>query len=162
MSRLLKKHPAYTVSITVVLLNITVMILLGAHLLNSLQAAKSLSQSLGTNLDWYALPRGEKVNLFGPLLVIGLMGVGVLFELGKRPVAALFNPLRLRVQRLVDHRFNRAHYDAEAIIAGFTLRLREAVDLETVRSELLLAVNGAVQPAHASLWIKPPAPRARA
>ena len=76
--------------------------------------------------------------------------------------AALFNPLRLRVQRLVDRRFNRARYDAEAIIAGFTLRLREAVDLDTVRSELLRAVNGAVQPAHASLWIKPPDPRSRA
>jgi hypothetical protein len=75
--------------------------------------------------------------------------------------AALFNPLRLRVQRLVDRRFNRARYDAEAIIAGFTMRLREAVDLDTVRSELLRAVNGAVQPAHASLWIKPPAPRSR-
>jgi len=69
--------------------------------------------------------------------------------------AALFNPLRLRVQRLVDRRFNRARYDAEAIVATFTFRLREAVDLDTVRSELLQAVNGAVQPAHASVWIRP-------
>jgi hypothetical protein len=70
--------------------------------------------------------------------------------------AALFNPLRLRVQRLVDRRFNRARYDAEAIVAAFTLRLRDAVDLDTVRGELLQAVNGAVQPAHASVWIRPP------
>jgi hypothetical protein len=70
--------------------------------------------------------------------------------------AALFNPLRLRVQRLVDRRFNRARYDAEAIVAAFTLRLRDAVDLETVRGELLQAVNGAVQPAHASVWIRRP------
>ena len=69
--------------------------------------------------------------------------------------AALFNPLRLRVQRLVDRRFNRARYDAEAIVAAFTLRLRDAVDLDTVRGELLLAVDGAVQPAHASVWLRP-------
>jgi len=67
---------------------------------------------------------------------------------------ALFNPLRRRVQRVVDRRFNRARYDAEATVAGFTARLRDAVDLETVRSELLEVVNRAVEPAHASVWIR--------
>jgi hypothetical protein len=76
--------------------------------------------------------------------------------------AALFNPLRKRVQHLVDRRFNRARYDAEAIVAGFTLRLRDAVDLDTVRYELLDAVGRAVEPAHASVWIRPPAPHSRA
>ena len=70
--------------------------------------------------------------------------------------AALFNPLRKRVQRLVDRRFNRARYDAEAIVAAFTLGLRDAVDLDTVRGELLLAVGRAVEPTHASVWIRPP------
>jgi putative effector of murein hydrolase LrgA (UPF0299 family) len=69
--------------------------------------------------------------------------------------AALFNPLRLRVQRLVDRRFNRSRYDAEAIVTAFTMRLRDAVDLDTVRSELLLAVDRAVEPAHASVWLRP-------
>jgi hypothetical protein len=69
--------------------------------------------------------------------------------------AALFNPLRKRVQRGVDRRFNRARYDAEAIVAAFTLRLRDAVDLDTVRGELLLAVDRAVEPTHASLWLRP-------
>jgi hypothetical protein len=76
--------------------------------------------------------------------------------------AALFNPLRLRVQRLVDRRFNRARYDAEAMVAAFTLRLRDAVDLDTVRHELLDAVGRAVEPAHASVWIRPPERPARA
>jgi len=67
---------------------------------------------------------------------------------------ALFNPLRVRVQRIVDRRFNRARYDSEATIATFTARLRDAVDLETVRTELLEVVNRAVEPAHASVWIK--------
>ena len=66
---------------------------------------------------------------------------------------ALFNPLRVRVQRLVDRRFNRARFDAEATVATFATRLREAVDLDTVRAELLEVVNRAVEPAHASVWI---------
>lgn len=73
--------------------------------------------------------------------------------------AALFNPLRLRVQHRVDRRFNRSRYDAEAVVAAFTLRLRDAVDLDTVRSDLVQAVNGAVHPAHASVWLRPPARR---
>jgi hypothetical protein len=68
-------------------------------------------------------------------------------------VAALFNPLRQRVQRFVDRRFNRARYDAEAIVAAFTARLRDAVDLDTVRGDLVHAVDRAVEPSHSSLWI---------
>jgi ABC-type Co2+ transport system permease subunit len=68
--------------------------------------------------------------------------------------AALFNPLRVRVQRLVDRRFNRARYDAEATVAAFTARLRDAVEIDAVRTDLLDAVNRAVQPTHASLWIR--------
>ncbi len=70
--------------------------------------------------------------------------------------AALFNPLRLRVKLLVDRRFNRARYDAEATVAAFSTQLREAVDLNTVRFELVAVVEEAMQPAHASLWIRPP------
>ena len=68
--------------------------------------------------------------------------------------AALFNPLRRRLQRGVDRRFNRARYDAEAIVAGFSSQLRGAVDLESVRAELLVAVDQAIEPAHASLWLR--------
>ena len=74
-------------------------------------------------------------------------------------VIPLLCQLRRRVQRLVDRRFNRARYDAEAIVTAFTLRLRDAVDLDTVRRELLAAVDGAIQPSHASAWIRPPADR---
>ena len=71
--------------------------------------------------------------------------------------AALFNPLRLRVQRLVDRRFNRARYDAEAIVAAFTARLQDAVDLETVRADLLSAV--AQRSAGARVGLDPAAAR---
>jgi hypothetical protein len=69
--------------------------------------------------------------------------------------AALFTPLRRRVQRLVDRRFNRAHYDADSIVAAFTIQLRDAIDLETISQELRRAVDQAVAPAHASVWITP-------
>jgi hypothetical protein len=68
--------------------------------------------------------------------------------------AALFNPLRIRVQRLVDRRFNRARYNADATVAAFSAALRDAVDLDTVRAELLAAVQRAVQPSSASIWIR--------
>jgi hypothetical protein len=67
--------------------------------------------------------------------------------------AALFNPLRRRVQGRVDRRFNRAHYDAETVIAAFSDRLRGAVDLETVQTGLLAAVSQATAPTHASIWL---------
>ena len=68
---------------------------------------------------------------------------------------ALFSPLRRRVQRLVDRRFNRARYDAEATIEDFSHRLREDVDLEVVASEFVLAVQTSMEPAHVSLWLRP-------
>ncbi len=70
-------------------------------------------------------------------------------------VAALFAPLRARLQRLVDRRFNRAGYDVEAIVSGFSARLRNTVDLESVNAELVAAVARAIEPSHLSLWIRP-------
>ena len=68
--------------------------------------------------------------------------------------AALFNPLRRRVQGLVDHRFNRTRYDAETVLAAFGDRLREAVDLESVQTGLLAAVSQTTAPAHVSIWLR--------
>ena len=67
-------------------------------------------------------------------------------------VAALFNPLRTCVQRLVDRRFNRARYDREALVAAFGAKLRDAVDSETVLAELAGAAANAVEPVHVSVW----------
>ncbi|MDQ6648859.1 MAG: hypothetical protein M3Z02_01870, partial [Actinomycetota bacterium] len=70
-------------------------------------------------------------------------------------VAALFQPLRRRVQAAVDSRFNRARYDAERTVDAFSHRLRSEVDLETVQDDLLRVVTGTMQPAHAALWLRP-------
>jgi hypothetical protein len=67
--------------------------------------------------------------------------------------AALFNPSRRRIQRVVDRRFNRARYDAEATIAAFTNELRGAVDLDRVESQLVDVVQRVVQPTQVSVWL---------
>jgi len=68
--------------------------------------------------------------------------------------AALFSPLRTRLQRVVDRRFNRARYDAEATVAAFGASLRNAVDVETVLDELATAAAGSLEPAHVTVWIR--------
>ncbi len=68
--------------------------------------------------------------------------------------AALFNPLRRRVQRVVDRRFNRARYDRETLVALFGARLRDAVDSDTVVAELAGAAASSVEPAHISVWVR--------
>jgi hypothetical protein len=65
----------------------------------------------------------------------------------------LFTPLRRRVQRAVDRRFNRARYDADWMVDAFASRLQDAVGLDTVRDDLAAVVHGALEPAHVTLWI---------
>ena len=67
--------------------------------------------------------------------------------------AALFNPLRRRVQRAVDRRFNRARYDADQTVTAFAVRLKDAVDLDSVRDDLAGVVQRALEPAHVSIWV---------
>jgi hypothetical protein len=69
--------------------------------------------------------------------------------------AALFNPLRRRVQHAVDRRFNRARYNADQAVAAFAARLKDAVDLDSVRDDLAGIVKETLEPAHISVWISP-------
>jgi len=69
-------------------------------------------------------------------------------------VAALFNPLRRRVQTVVDRRFHRAHYDAERTVEGFAGRLRDQLDLPTLTGELRRAALEAVEPTTSAVWIR--------
>jgi hypothetical protein len=70
--------------------------------------------------------------------------------------AALFNPLRRRVQRVVDRRFNRAKYNADQTVAAFAARVKDTVEVTSVRDDLAVAVHRALEPAHISVWISPP------
>jgi len=69
-------------------------------------------------------------------------------------VAALFQPLRRRVQTVVDQHFNRARYDAARTVEEFSLRLREEVDLEAVRDDLLAVIRQTLQPTSTMLWLR--------
>ena len=67
--------------------------------------------------------------------------------------AALFSPVRRRVQRTVDRRFNRARYNAERTVTAFAARLQDTVDPDAVRADLAGVVHAAVEPTHVSVWL---------
>jgi hypothetical protein len=111
----------------------------------------------------YAIVTGLLVGVYAGLVLLATQVLRfsspVAVAASTLAAAALFNPLRKRVQRIVDRRFNRAHYDAEATVAAFAGRLRESVDLAAIQHELAATVDHAVEPTHISVWVTGPASR---
>jgi hypothetical protein len=110
----------------------------------------------------YAVVTGMLVGVYAGLVLLATrvltFSSPVAVAASTLAAAALFTPLRRRVQRAVDRRFNRARYDADQIVAAFAARLQDAVDLDTVCADLAGVVHDALEPAHVSVWIARRAP----
>ncbi|HEY6312599.1 MAG TPA: hypothetical protein VIY52_17605 [Streptosporangiaceae bacterium] len=104
----------------------------------------------------YAIVTGLLVGMYAA--VVALVGAAsfsspVEVAAATLTAAALFNPLRRRVQKVVDRRFNRARYDADQMVAAFAARLQDTVDLDSVRADLAGVVQQALEPAYISVWV---------
>jgi hypothetical protein len=94
------------------------------------------------------------VAVFEALLSPLTGGSGVAVAISTLGVVALFQPVRRRIRGAVDRRFYRANYDAERTLDAFAGRLRDQVELDSVRTELLAAVGETLHPSHASVWLR--------
>jgi len=107
----------------------------------------------------YAIVTGLLIGIYAGLVLLATQVLRihstVAVAAATLAAAALFNPVRRRVQHRVDRRFNRARYDAETTVAAFAARLKDAVDLDTVRSDLAGVVQTALEPAQVWVWTRP-------
>jgi hypothetical protein len=105
----------------------------------------------------YAIVTGVLVGVYAGLVLLATEVLrfhgSVAVAVSTLAAAALFNPLRRRVQHAVDRRFNRARYDADQTVTAFAARLQDEVDLDSVRGDLAAVVENALEPAHVSVWI---------
>ena len=106
----------------------------------------------------YAIVTGLLVGIYVGLIALTTRALPLSSPIGVAAstlaAAALFTPLRRYTQRIVDRRFNRAHYDAEATVAAFSSGLRDAVDLDRVQRDLVAVVHLSMQPSHVSVWLR--------
>jgi hypothetical protein len=107
----------------------------------------------------YAIVTGLLVGIYAGLVLLATQVLQVHSTVtvagATLAAAALFAPVRRRVQHAVDRRFNRARYDADQTVVAFAARLQDAVDLDKVRADLTGVVHAALEPAHLTIWTAP-------
>jgi hypothetical protein len=105
----------------------------------------------------YAIVTGLLIGLYAGLVLLATqvlrLHAPVAVAVSTLAAAALFSPLRRRVQRTVDRRFNRVRYDADQTVAAFAARLKVAVSLDSVRDDLASVVTHVLEPTHLSVWM---------
>jgi hypothetical protein len=105
----------------------------------------------------YAIVTGVLVGVYAGLVLLATQvfrfHTPVAVAAATLAAAALFNPLRHQVQQAVDRRFNRARYDADRTVAAFADRLKDTVDLDSVRDDLSGVAYQALEPTHVSVWL---------
>jgi hypothetical protein len=106
----------------------------------------------------YAIISGLLVGVYAGLVLLATQVFGihtpVAVAAATLAAAALFSPVRRRVQHAVDRRFNRARYDAERMVTAFAARLQDAVDTDAVHADLAGLVHTALEPTHVSVWLQ--------
>jgi MFS family permease len=120
--------------------------LLIGPIMGSGDSANNLQNALGSGAVGLVLLATHVLKVHGPVAV----------AVATLAAAALFTPVRRWVQSRVDRRFNRVRYDADQIAAAFAARLKDTVDLSSVRDDLTGVVSRALEPAHVSVWISRP------
>ena len=105
----------------------------------------------------YAVVTGLLIGVYAGLVLLATEVIGITSPVAVAgatlAAAALFGPLRSRVQHRVDRRFNRARYSAEQMLATFAARLKEELDADAVTDDLARSVHAALEPAHVSIWL---------
>jgi hypothetical protein len=108
----------------------------------------------------YTIVTGLLIGAYAGLVLLSIhvlaLSSSVAVAASTLAAAAAFSPLRRRVQRAVDRRFNRARYDADTTVAAFAARLKDELDLDSAGADLAAVVQKTLEPAHLSLWMREP------